>query len=409
MSRLKLTARIISTLKAPDLSGKQRLYWDSELRGFAILCSGVSNARTFICQRDLPSGITRRVTVGAVNEISLDTARERAADILDQLRRGIDPKKTKSTGTTLGATLESYLAARKTLRPDSIRSYTIAVQRYLAPWVELPLSSITSEMVENRHRAIVVEVGKSGTRYTGTTTANFAMKTLRILWNFAADRTPDMPANPVRRLRRQWYAEPRRERIVKVDDMAAFYKAVDALPNKIARDFILLLLFTGLRIGEARGLRWEEIDLKTAIIHVPAERTKAGRKLDLPMSDFVRELLIARRAIGNAGGVVFPAPSKSGHVRDVQYPLAIVRKQTGIRVSAHDLRRSYITIAESCDISPYALKMLVNHSTGKDVTSSYVIMNVERLREPTQRIADKIKQLCGIVEPAGKNIKRLGG
>jgi integrase len=408
MSRLKLTARIISTLKAPDPSGKQRLHWDSELKGFAILCSGVSNARTYICQRDLPnSGITRRVTVGAVNEISLDVARERAADILDHLRRGIDPKKSKGTGVTLAATLESYLAARKTLRPASVRSYSIVVNRYLAPWRHLPLTTITSEMVENRHRAIVVEVGKSGTRYTGTTTANFAMKTLRILWNFAADRTPHMPPNPVRRLRRQWYAEPRRERIVKIDDMPVFFKAVDALPNKIARDFILLLLFTGLRIGEARALRWEEVDLKNGILHVPAERTKAGRKLDLPMSDFVRDLLIARRAIGNAG-VVFPAPSKSGHVRDVQYPLTIVAEQTGIRVSAHDLRRSFLTVAESCDISPLALRALVNHSIGKDVTAGYVQMSVERLREPAQRIADRIKSLCGVVGPAGKNIKKLG-
>ncbi|HVQ81914.1 MAG TPA: tyrosine-type recombinase/integrase, partial [Pseudolabrys sp.] len=332
MPKVKLTERTLAKIKAPDPSGKQTLHWDTGLHGFAVLASGISNARTFIVQRDLPNGLTRRVTVGAVNEISLEVARERAADKLDQLRRGLDPK-AQGVTTTLGATLESYLAARKNLRPASIRSYSIAVKQNLAPWVDLSLRGITSEMVEDRHRAIVVEVGKAGTRYKGTTTANFAMKTLRILWNFAADRTPDMPPNPVRRLRRQWYAEPRRERVVGVDEMPKFFEAVDALPNKVARDFILLLLFTGLRIGEARALRWEEIDLNQGIIHVPGQRTKSGRKLDLPMSNFVRDLLIARRAIGNAG-VVFPAPSRSGHVRDVQYPLAIVRERTGIHVSA---------------------------------------------------------------------------
>ena len=257
MPRLKLTERTLAKIKAPDPSGRQVLFWDTELRGFAILASGVSNARTFIVQRDLPNGRTRRVTVGAVNEVSLDVARGRAADMLDDLRRGIDPK-NKGVSTTLGATLEAYLAARKDLRPASIRSYSIAVKRYLAPWVDLSLRDITSEMVENRHRAIVAEVGKGGERYKGTTTANFAMRTLRILWNFAADRTPDMPPNPVRRLRRQWYAEPRRERVVGVDEMPVFYKAVDALPNKVARDFILLLLFTGLRRGEASALRWRK-------------------------------------------------------------------------------------------------------------------------------------------------------
>jgi len=46
-----------------------------------------------------------------------------------------------------------------------------------------------------------------------------------------------------------------------------------------------------------------------------------------------------------------------------------------------------------------ALKALVNHSLGGDVTEGYVQMKIERLREPAQRIADKLKELCGIVPP----------
>ena len=50
----------------------------------------LSNAKTYVVQRDLADGRTRRVTVGAVNELSLEKARARAADTLDDLRRGID-------------------------------------------------------------------------------------------------------------------------------------------------------------------------------------------------------------------------------------------------------------------------------------------------------------------------------
>ena len=103
-------------------------------------------------------------------------------------------------------------------------------------------------MVESRHRSIVAEAAK-GHNTGRSTSANFAMKTLRVLWNFAADRIPELPPNPVRRLRRQWYAEKRRVRVVGVDDLPKFYEAVDDLENPIARDFILLLLFTGLRTG----------------------------------------------------------------------------------------------------------------------------------------------------------------
>ena len=146
--------------------------------------------------------------------------------------------------------------------------------------------------------------------------------------------------------------------------------------------------------------------LKNGILHIPEDRVKAKRKFDLPMSDFVRDMLIARRAIGNAG-VVFPAPSRSGHIRDVAYPLAIVETQTGIKVSAHDLRRTFITVAESCDISPIALKALVNHSTGKDVTSGYVIFTADRLREAGQKVCDKLKTLCGVDGDMPENVAKL--
>jgi integrase len=66
---------------------------------------------------------------------------------------------------------------------------------------------------------------------------------------------------------------------------------------------------------------------------------------------------------------------------------------TGVKISVHDLRRSYITIAESCEISPIALKALVNHSQGKDVTAGYVQIVTERLRAPAQKVTDRLKQL----------------
>ena len=40
---------------------------------------------------------------------------------------------------------------------------------------------------------------------------------------------------------------------------------------------------------------------------------------------------------------------------------------------------------------------LVNHSLGDDVTAGYVQMTVERLREPAQRVVDRLKELCAIV------------
>jgi hypothetical protein len=43
-----------------------------------------------------------------------------------------------------------------------------------------------------------------------------------------------------------------------------------------------------------------------------------------------------------------------------------------------------------------ALKALVNHALGGDVTAGYVTMTTERLRGPARRVADRMKKLCGI-------------
>ena len=58
-------------------------------------------------------------------------------------------------------------------------------------------------------------------------------------------------------------------------------------------------------------------------------------------------------------------------------------------------------------MSVLALKALVNHSLGKDVTEGYIQMTAERLRAPTQRVADRLKELIGIEPPQGENVTRM--
>jgi hypothetical protein len=97
MPTVKLTERAINKLPAPDPSGKQVLHWDAELKGFAVLCSGTTNTKTYIVQRTLPDGRDRRVTVGAVNTLTLEKATALAADMLHALRHGHDPRRKSTT------------------------------------------------------------------------------------------------------------------------------------------------------------------------------------------------------------------------------------------------------------------------------------------------------------------------
>jgi integrase len=208
-------------------------------------------------------------------------------------------------------------------------------------------------------------------------------------------------------LKRHWHHLTPRTGMVKPSELAAFHAAVMALPNPVHRDFLRLLLFCGLRREEAASLTWENVDFVDCVIRLPATATKAKRALDLPMVDVVRDMLVARRSLGKEK-YVFPSNSKSGYIAEPKFPLNQVRLACGVKVTAHDLRRTFITIAESCDTPAFVLKALANHALGNsDMTERYLQMGVERLREPAQKICDRLKTLCGIDAPAGANIAKL--
>ena len=58
------------------------------------------------------------------------------------------------------------------------------------------------------------------------------------------------------------------------------------------------------------------------------------------------------------------------------------------------------TAIENVLISAHALKRLLNHATGSDVTAGYIVIDVERLREPMQKITDFILKAAGVKESA---------
>jgi hypothetical protein len=133
MPRTKLTQHAIAKLQAPTGTGKQIPYWDTDLTGFGVLCSGKTSAKSFIVQRDLPGGKSRRVTIANVSELKFADAKDRARKLLLDMRGGKDPKAKPRTGT-LQETLDLYLASER-LSPRSKhrrgrRPYMAAPERF---------------------------------------------------------------------------------------------------------------------------------------------------------------------------------------------------------------------------------------------------------------------------------------
>ena len=129
----------------------------------------------------------------------------------------------------------------------------------------------------------------------------------------------------------------RRTGIVKADDLPRFYAAVMALPDELLRDYVRLLLFTGMRKSEAASLRWQDVDFTAKVVRIPGTRTKNKVKLDLPMTDVLFGLFVDRRNRGRESEYIFPA---KGQQIDPRLAFEKIAEACGIEITAHDLRHT---------------------------------------------------------------------
>ena len=172
-----------------------------------------------------------------------------------------------------------------------------------------------------------------------------------------------------------------------------------AVRNPVHRDLLLFGLYTGMRRGEIMPLRWDRVDLDAGLFRV--EETKTRVPLELPVTRQLNAILARRRANSDAMPVefrawVFPSPSSaSGHVEELHAHYARIGKAGGAKFWFHGLRNAFITVAERELMLPRSLtKRLVNHARPGDVTEGYAAdWTVEQLREPAQRVADRIDAL----------------
>ena len=98
-----------------------------------------------------------------------------------------------------------------------------------------------------------------------------------------------------------------------------------------------------------------------------------------------------RKAAANSD-YVFSGDGKSGYLIEPRRQVQKVIQLSEVSFTLHDLRRTFITIAESLDISAYALKRLVNHKMSNDVTAGYIVSDVERLRKPMEQVSAQLLQ-----------------
>ena len=204
------------------------------------------------------------------------------------------------------------------------------------------------------------------------------------------------------------YHRNRRRKIPTPSEVLPCWKTgIEAAVNTPrAQDAFWFGLYTGMPLNEVLPLRWRCVDLAELVFRV--EETKMGAPLELPITQQLATILKRRLADGGAApgtsaDWVFPSilPGALGHIADLSHLYGRIGEAGGTRFWYHGLRNVFITVAERDLLLPHALtRRLVNHAPPNDVTEGCAAdWTIEQLREPAQRIADRIEALMDRTPP----------
>jgi integrase len=339
------------------------------------------------------------VTVGRTTEISVARAREEARNIIHEMRQGNNPNSSKkianehdASSIRLQALLDQHVFSLGLRKCEySVDRYPKMLGLHVKDWLNCHVTSITRERVIERHR----EIGKNA----GTRTANAVFRALRALYNLYRVDFPEFQ-NPVEilSLKKLWFPEKPRDTRIKPHELKLWAETVcTQVKNPVHRDYLIFLLLNGLRKNEAMQLEWSQVDFVGRSFRI--EKTKNKKPLELPLTDLTEAILRRLYSIRDTENPttskwVFPSQqSKLGHLAEVRKSIEAVNKHASLNIHLHDLRRTFVSSANSIKIPHYTIKKLVNHSAAGDVTASvYNVMDIDDLRESMQQISDYFRK-----------------
>ena len=356
-------------------------------------------------QRGVNTPVT--ITLGRVDVIDARSARRLAKEKLAMLAAGINPnleaRKSREEGQQLGITLqeavEEHLELRD-LKPSTIKSYRQVISRSFEDWADNSIGNISRQDIVRRYQSIQQGIAKRALQPEkanprGLADAQKAMRYLSAVLNSYANDTylgqPLLPdGNPVLVLKDKKARKKlqERKRFLESEERRDLFAELSRvrLPGYTGKlkpaqaDFVLLLMVTGLRLDEARLLKWENITDSTYTI----TNTKNGEDHTLPITSTVQSLFDRNQ---NDSPYVF-----SGKIVEVASMSSVIKNAAdaiSIKFTAHDLRRTAATVAAQHSFSTDQIGRLPNHSN-KSVTDAYVQRTAEALRPILQTIEDEI-------------------
>jgi integrase len=326
-----------------------------------------------------------------------ETARTEARRLLGAIAVGADPaadrsaRKEAPTVADLAAHfLAQHVEAKRKVR--TAREYRRLIENVILPALgRKRVADVTRSDVARLHHA----------RRTTPTEANRALALLSTMFRFA-ERVGERldGSNPCRHVER--FPQGRRERFLSADELARLGEVLAAYrgsPYHVAT--IKLLIFTGARLGEVLGLRWEWIDFDRGEARLPDSKTGA-KTIHLPAPAL--EVLAAlpriegeRHVLGARRGTTF-----------IEAPWRRIRVAAGLDdVRLHDLRHAFASVAASAGMGLPIIGKLLGH-TQAQTTARYAHLASDAVKAAAAAVAGKIAAAMNGIPAGNVTITPLG-
>lgn len=308
----------------------------------------------------------------------------------------------------VGEWLTTHVALRN--RPSTQRIYRWLTRDLILPTLgALRIADITPQHVRRLHRALVGRVSPR----TVTNAHNCLRRCLQVLVDDGAlGRNPCSSASP----------PPAPTFDAQPLSLTDARRLLDALADEPWGTFIELLIWTGLRVGEAGGLRWSDVDLERGLLHVqqqirplpPSDRTnddwwyfgptKSGKPRRVPLSspalaalerqrERVKQLRASAPRWRELGLVFVAADGTPAPRRDLTRTWDRLRSQLSLgRTRLHDLRHTTASLALDAGAQLIEVSRLLGHSSVAITDQVYAGLLADAQRRVTDRLADHLER-----------------
>jgi integrase/recombinase XerD len=235
--------------------------------------------------------------------------------------------------------------------PVTMSFYRFTAGKFLE-WIESQGVMDPGEVSARHVRQFLADLAGRGLKDTTRHDYARAVRTLLKFWN-AEGYTPSPISFEMPKL------EKKRLPVLAAEQLREILTAC----NVRDRAVILFIVDSGLRRSEVIRLNWTDIDIQSGLVKVRQGKGKKDRSAVIGATTR-RALLAYRRTLQDRDGVLFQTDqgtrfTPGGFIRIFQR----LSKRTGIHVTAHALRRTFVILSLRNGMDPLHLQALLGHAS----------------------------------------------